>query len=89
MKEIVSSVLKILYNRIGEVMSTGKQVSFAFKNIGRLTSDRKIVEFVMEKEMMEPVELRVCSLYSIVIDHQNWFTNDLLSSILKFQRMDL
>ena len=88
MKEIVSSVLKILYNRIGEVMSTGKQVSFAFKNIGRLTSDRKIVEFVMEKEMMEPVELRVCSLYSID-DHQNWFTNELLSSILKFQRMGL
>ena len=51
--------MKIVYNRLGEIMNTGKQVSLNFRNIGKLTSDRKIVDFTMEKQFQEPVELRV------------------------------
>ena len=58
-KEVIVSVLKIIYNRIGEVMGSGKQVAVQFRNIGKLTSDRKIVDFIMEKDFQEPVELRV------------------------------
>lgn len=45
-KEVVASVLKHLYLRMGEVMSTGKGVSINFNRVGKFISDRKIVDFV-------------------------------------------
>jgi hypothetical protein len=57
-KEVVTTILKLLYNRLGEVMSTGNQVSLSFGNVGKLASDRKIVEYTFCPKFGEATELR-------------------------------
>lgn len=57
-KEVVTTILKLLYNRLGEILSTGKQVSFEFRNVGKLIADRKIVGYQFMPKFSKPFEFR-------------------------------
>lgn len=58
-KEAVMIVLKIIYHRIGLIMSTGKSVTIDFPFIGKLVADRRIVEFVWAPTWTEqPLQFR-------------------------------
>jgi len=58
LKETVILAIKMIVDRLGEVIQTGKKVSIEFDGLGVLKSDRKICEFVFHKQWDEPMEMK-------------------------------